>query len=58
MNRFDVVSAIKSAIEEQFDSLVHEGNTELSWFDIEYDTRDSADQAFDDQMILIKVLLF
>ena len=51
MDRFDVVNAIKSAIEEQFDSLVHEGNTELSWFDIEYVTRESADQAFDDQMI-------
>ena len=51
MDRFDVVNAIKSAIEEQFDSLVHEGNTELSWFDIEYVTREAADQAFDDQMI-------
>ena len=51
MDRFDVVNAIKSAIEEQFDSLVHEGNTELSWFDIEYVTREAADKAFDDQMI-------
>ena len=52
MDRFDVVNAIKSAIEEQFDSLVHEGgNTELSWFDIDDDTRDAANQAFDDQMI-------
>ena len=51
MDRFDVVNAIKSAIEEQFDSLVHEGNTELSWFDIEYVTREAADRAFDDQMI-------
>ena len=51
MDRFDVVNAIKSAIEEQFDSLVHEGNTELSWFDIENVTREAADRAFDDQMI-------
>ena len=51
MDRFDVVNAIKSAIEEQFDSLVHEGNTELSWFDIEDVTREAADKAFDDQMI-------
>ena len=51
MDRLDVVNAIKSAIEEQFDSLVHEGNTELSWFDIEDVTRAAADQAFDDQMI-------
>lgn len=51
MDRLDVVNAIKSAIEEQFDSLVHEGNTELSWFDIEDVTRKAADQAFDDQMI-------
>ena len=51
MDRFDVVNAIKSAIEEQFDSLVHEGNTELSWFDIVDVTRVAADQAFDDQMI-------
>ena len=51
MDRFDVVNAIKSAIEEQFDSLVHEGNTELSWVDIEDVTRKAADKAFDDQMI-------
>ena len=51
MDRFDVVNAIKSAIEEQFDSLVHEGNTELSWCDIEDVTRVAADQAFDAQMI-------
>ena len=51
MDRFDVVNAIKSAIEEQFDSLVHEGNTELSWFDIDDDTSEAANQAFDDQMI-------
>ena len=51
MNRFDVVNAIKSAIAEQFDSLVHEGNTERSWFDIVDVTRVAADQAFDDQMI-------
>ena len=51
MDRFDVVNAVKSAIEERFDSLVHEGNTELSWFDIDDDTRDAANQAFDDQMI-------
>ena len=51
MDRFNVVNAIKSDIEEQFDSLVHGGNTELSWFDIDDDTRDAADQAFDDQMI-------
>ena len=52
MDRLDVVKAIKSAIEEQFDSLVHEGgNTELSWFDIDDDTRDAANQAFDNQMI-------
>ena len=51
MDRFDVVNAIKSAIEEQFDSLVHEGNTELSWFDIDDVTREVADKAFDDQMI-------
>ena len=51
MDRFDVVNAVKSAIEEQFDSLVHEGNTELSWFDIVDVTRVAADQAFDDQMI-------
>ena len=51
MDRFDVVNAIKSAIEEQFDSLVHEGNTELSWFDIEDVTRETANQAIDNQMI-------
>lgn len=51
MDRFDVVNAIKSAIEEQFDSIVHEGNTELSWFDIGDVTREAADRAFDDQMI-------
>ena len=52
MDRFDVVNAIKSAIEEQFDSLVHEGgNTELSWFDIEYVTREAAYQAFDNKLI-------
>ena len=51
MDRFDVVNAIKSATEEQFDSLVHEGNTELSWFDIKDVIREAADQAFDDQMI-------
>ena len=51
MDRFDVVNAIKSAIEEQFDSHVHDGNTELSWSDIEDVTREAADQAFDDQMI-------
>ena len=51
MDRFDVVNAIKSAIEEQFDSHVHEGNTELSWSDIEDVTREAADRAFDDQMI-------
>ena len=51
MDRFDVVNAIKSAIEEQFDSLVHEGNAELSWFDIKDVTREAADKAFDDQMI-------
>ena len=51
MNRFEVVKAIKSAIEEQFDSLVHEGNTELSWFDIENVTREATDRAFDGQMI-------
>ena len=51
MDRFDVVNAVKSAIKEQFDSLVHDGNTELSWFDIDDDTRDAANQAFDDQMI-------
>ena len=28
-----------------------EGNTELSWFDIEDVTREAADKAFDDQMI-------
>ena len=51
MDRFDVVNAIKSAIEEQFDSLVHAGNTELSWFDIENVTLEAADRAFDNQMI-------
>ena len=30
MDRFDVVNAIKSAIEEQFDSHVHECNVRLS----------------------------
>ena len=57
MDSFDVVNAIKSAIEEQFDSIVHEGNTELSWFDIEDDTREAADQAFDDQMIDTKDII-
>ena len=51
MNRFDVVSAIKSAIEEQFDSLVHEGNTELSWTDIEDQIHEAANQAFDNRLI-------
>ena len=51
MDRFDVVNTIKSAIEERFDSLVHEGDTELSWFGIEDVTREAADKAFDDQMI-------
>lgn len=51
MDRFDVVKAIKSAIEEQFDSIVHEGNTELSWFDIEDVTREAADRSFGHQMI-------
>ena len=50
MNRFGVVKAIKSAIEEQLDSLVHEGN-ELSRFDLEEVTREAAYQALDDQMI-------
>ena len=51
MDRFDVVNAIKSAIEEQFDSLVQNEDVELSWFDIVDVTRVAADQAFDDQMI-------
>lgn len=51
MYRFDVVKAIKSAIEEQFDHMGDEGNTELSWFDLEDVTREAADRAFDDQMI-------
>ena len=51
MNRFDVVKAIKSAIEEQLDSLVHEGNTELSRSNLEDIAREAAYQALDDQMI-------
>lgn len=51
MNRSNAVKAIKSAIEEQLDSLVHEGNTELSRFDLEDITREAAYQALDDQMI-------
>ena len=51
MDRFDVVNAIKSAIEEQFDSLVQNEDVELSWTDIDDDTREAANQAFDDQMI-------
>ena len=51
MNRSNAVKAIKSAIEEQLDSLVHEGNTELSRFDLEDVTRKAAYQALDDQMI-------
>ena len=50
MNRSNAVKAIKSAIEEQLDSLVHE-NTELSRFDLEDVTRKAAYQALDDQMI-------
>ena len=50
MNRFNAVKAIKSAIEEQLDSLVHEGN-ELSRFDLEEVTREAAYQALDGQMI-------
>ena len=51
MDRFDVVNAIKSAIEEQFDSFVHEGNTELSWTDIEDQIQGAANQAIDNKLI-------
>ena len=51
MNMFDVVNAIKSAIEEQFDSIVQNEDVELSWSDIDDDIREAANQVFDDQMI-------
>ena len=51
MNRFDVVKAIKSAIEEQLGSLVQNGEVELSRSNLEDVTREAAYQALDDQMI-------
>ena len=51
MNVFDVVKAIKSDIEEQFDFCVQNIGTELSWLDIEDIIREAADQSLDDQMI-------
>ena len=51
MNRSNAVKEIRSAIEEQLDSLVHEGNTELSRSNLEDVTREAAYQALDVQMI-------
>ena len=51
MNRSNAVKAIKSAIEEQLDNLVQNGDVELSRFDLEDITREAAYQALDDQMI-------
>lgn len=49
MDRFDVVNAIKSAIEEQLDHMGDEGDTELLWLGIEDATR----EAFDGQFVHI-----
>ena len=51
MNRFDVVNAIKSAIEERFDTIVQNGYVELSWTDIEDQIQGAANQAIDNKLI-------
>ena len=51
MDRFDVVNAIKSAIEERFDTIVQNGYVELSWTDIEDQIQGAANQAIDNKLI-------
>ena len=51
MDRFDVVKAIKSDIEERFDFCVQNIGTELSWTDIEDQIQGAANQAIDNKLI-------
>ena len=51
MNQLDVIEAVETDVKERFDTLVQNGDVELSWTDIEDQIHEAANQVFDDQMI-------
>ena len=51
MNQLDVIEAVETDVKGQFDTIVQDGDVELSWTDIEDQIHEAANQAFDDQMI-------
>ena len=51
MNRLDVTEAVETDVKERFDTIVQNGDVELSWTDIEDQIHEAANQAFDNRLI-------
>lgn len=51
MNQLDVIDAVETDVKEQFDTIVQNGDVELSWTDIEDQIHEAVNQAIDNQLI-------